>query len=84
MAEACATCRFWRRDETHRDPEEDEGTCRRRAPILDDGGGGAAWLRTWGHDWCGEFERVGASGVDMEAWEALMRSGPDPIDEVIS
>lgn len=37
MTERCATCMFWRRDETTVDPNDDSwafGVCRRRPPVI--------------------------------------------------
>jgi len=62
----CGTCKFW--DETN----ESLGSCRRHAPrpavketTESRTGCSAAWPRTKGRDWCGEW----SVKVEMEAQE---------------
>lgn len=68
---ACGTCAYWQIvTERSRDGYQDEGLCRRRAPVAmpssdvaydgTDGGGqqglAAAWPRTFAEsDWCGDW-----------------------------
>ncbi len=85
MVSTCGECAYWERTRS-RDAEqmEDEGLCRRRAPvaigsadILPDGQGAegiagllAAWPRTFQDaDWCGDFR------------QKVHDSDPDPRDE---
>ena len=71
---ACEHCVYWERLELERPfiEAQDEGLCRRQAPIAipsrsisdageDDGGVQgliAAWPRTFQEDWCGEYRCV--------------------------
>jgi len=67
-AEACQTCRFWRRGRKIGDTVPFTGDCRIRAPqvfqegsLLDKSGWSAAsaetcWPKTREDDWCGQHE----------------------------
>lgn len=56
-ARTCKTCRFW-------EGREYGGNgcyaCRRRAPVACDykiAGRQSEWPKTYGHEWCGEWEQ---------------------------
>lgn len=57
--EQCYTCRFWQR----RNPQPDNGQCRRRSPVLwyctDEHG--TDWPETTASDGCGEYQRSNES-----------------------
>ena len=76
MTERCETCRFWKHIPDKKNPFDDTGVCRRRAPEGHTVSGIGSFPVVGTHGWCGEWEAGSADWRRQfaenarEAWAA--------------